>query len=164
MKAPQKQGDTMSTEMDLESWSEGTADVSTSDLDAEVKKLMDLEEDYEGKKKISSEAYAKYEEQRAKLLSILQATGKTKYYVDGMGTISQAIKTTVTVPKSFEEKQAMFEYFSSLGQEVFMNYATVNHMSLNAFVNQQREADPTFKMPGAGEPKEIAELRFRRTK
>lgn len=155
----------MRLEMDLEAWSlpqENT--ISTTDLDAEVKKMMDLEEDYEGKNKIASEAHAKYQEQRNKLLSILQSTGKTKYYVDGVGTISQTIKTSVTVPKTAEDKKAMLNYFSSLGDEIFYTYATVNSMSLNSYINQQRENDPAFKMPGAGEPKEVAELRFRRTK
>jgi hypothetical protein len=148
--------------MELEQWAEQS--VTTEDLDNEVKKLMELEEDYEGKKKIYKEADSKYEEQRAKLLSILQASGKSKYYVDGIGTVSQAIKTSVKVPRSTEDKKAMLEYFRSLGEEVYYGYATVNSQTLNAYINQQRESDPSFKMPGAGEPTETAELRFRRTK
>ena len=138
------------------------APVSTADLDEEVRKLKELEDVYEEKKKIYKEADNAYEEQRVRLLNLLTSTGKSKYHVDGLGTISLAIKTSVTVPKDPIGKKAMLEYFESLGPELYRSYVTVNSQTLNSYVNQQCELDPSFVLPGVGEKKETPELRFRK--
>lgn len=141
-----------------------TSEVSTADLDKEVQKLVELEKDYEEKKKIYKEADDAYEQQRTRLLQILMETGKSKYHVDGVGTISMAIKSQVSVPKNPLDKKEMLEYFKTLGPELYNAYVTVNHMTLNSFLNEQLELDPNFKIPGVGDKKEIPELRFRKGK
>jgi hypothetical protein len=147
--------------MELSDWDVPTS-VTTEQLDEAVRKLIDLEKDYDAKKKIANEADAAYETHRTYVLNLLQATGKSKYHVDGYGTVSMAIKTSVTVPKDPVEKKAMLEYFRSLGPELFNAYVTVNSQTLNSYVNQQCEIDPDFVMPGAGPKKEKPELRFRK--
>lgn len=142
----------------------GTATVSTETLDAEVKKLVELEAIYEEKKRIYKEADDNYEMQRNRLLQILSSTGKSKYHVDGVGTISLAIKTAVSVPKNPVEKAEMLKHFESLGPELYHAYVTVNHMTLNSYLNEQLQLDPSFVIPGVGEKKETPELRFRKGK
>jgi hypothetical protein len=61
---------------DLSEWETPTT-VTTEQLDAAVMKLIELERDYDAKKKISNEADAAYETQRQYLLGLLQATGKS---------------------------------------------------------------------------------------
>lgn len=143
-------------------WS--TQEISTSELDAAVREMQELDMDYEAKKKISSEAHAKFEEARTKVLSMLQAAGKTKYYVEGIGTVSMAMKYSVKVPQDPNAKMEMLSYFLALGQDVYPGLLTVNHQTLNSYVKQKSEEDPEFRLPGIGERKEEPELRFRRTK
>lgn len=138
--------------------------VTTEELDAAVQTLKDLEEDYEAKKKISNEADAKYDNQRVYLLELLKKANKTKYHVDGLGTVSMAIKTQVKTPKDPDSKKQMIEYFQTLRPELFYHYVSVNHMTLNSYVNEQLNTDPSFIMPGVGEKIETPELRFRKEK
>lgn len=138
--------------------------VTTEELDFAVRGLKDLDEDYEAKKKISSEAHEKYENHRLFLLELLKKANKTKYHVDGLGTVSLAIKTQVKTPKDPDSKKQMIEYFKTLGPELFNHYVSVNHMTLNSYVNEQLATDPEFILPGVGEKTETPELRFRKDK
>lgn len=138
--------------------------INIGELQAEVEELDRLDLEADAKKKAYSEAYAKAEEQRNKVLWMLQESGQTKFNAQGIGTVSQAIKTSVTVPKSFEDKRAMLDWFKEQGDEVFLTYATVNSQSLNSLIKMKCEEDPSFKIPGVGEKKQVAELRFRRGK
>ena len=131
-------------------------------IHAEVEKLVELEKIYEEKKKIYREADDAYEAQRQKLLNILMETGQTKFYADGLGTISLAIKRQASVPKNPLDKKAMLDYFQSLGPELYNAYVTVNSMTLNAYIKEQSEIDPNFQLPGVGDIKETPELRFRK--
>lgn len=154
----------MEQEYDLSAWAEPSS-ITTEKLDDEVRKLIELDTDYEAKKKISSEAHEKYETQRTYVLALLKETGKTKYHVDGIGTVSMAIKTQVSSPKDPLSKRQMIDYFLGLEEgHVYAAYLSVNHNTLNSYINQQLEIDPDFVMPGAGEKKETPELRFRKDK
>lgn len=138
--------------------------VTTEELDFAVNGLKDLEDDYDSKKKISSAAHEKYENQRTFLLELLKKANKTKYHVTGLGTVSMAIKTAVKTPKDPMSKKQMIEYFQTLGPELFNHYVSVNHMTLNSYVNEQLATDPDFILPGVGEKTETPELRFRKEK
>lgn len=148
---------------DLSGW-ELPETVTTEELDFAVQGLKDLDEDYEAKKKISSEAHEKYENHRTFLLELLKKANKVKYHVSGLGTVSMALKTQVKTPKDPESKKQMIEYFKTLGPELFNHYVSVNHMTLNSYVNEQLGTDPNFILPGVGEKIETPELRFRKEK
>jgi hypothetical protein len=151
--------------MNADAWNEGIhQNVSVHQLDNEVRVLVDLEKDYEAKKKISNEANAKYEEQRTLVLNLLQATGRSKYHAPGIGTVSMAIKSQIKVPHNPVDKKAMIEHFRSLDEALFYSYVSVNHHTLNSYYNQQLEMDPDFVIPGVGEKKETPELRIRKEK
>jgi hypothetical protein len=148
---------------DLSGW-ELPETVTTEELDAAVIKLKELEDDYDAKKKVSNEADEKFENQRVFLLELLKKANKTKYHVDGLGTVSMAIKTAVKTPKDPESKKLMIEYFQTLRPELFYHYVSVNHMTLNSYVNEQLATDSSFILPGVGEKQETPELRFRKEK
>ncbi len=152
--------------MDTENpWQQALPNTYTTEfMDEEVKKLVELEAVYNEKKKIYKEADEAYESQRMRLLNILTEAGKSKYHVDGIGTISMAIKYSVSVPKDPIGKKEMLAYFESLGPELYNAYVSVNHMTLNSHLNEQLELDPNFKLPGVGEKKQTPELRFRKGK
>jgi hypothetical protein len=137
-------------------------EISVTELNAEVAKLVELEKIYEEKKKIYREADAEYETQRAKLLNLLTEAGVDKYYAAGYGTISLALKRQASVPKNPADKKLMLEYFESLGPELFNAYVTVNSQTLNSYIKEQSNLDPNFTIPGIGEIKETPELRFRK--
>jgi hypothetical protein len=137
-------------------------EVSVSDLNAHVAKLVELEKDYNEKKKIYKESDDAYEAQRMILLNTLMDAGISKYHAEGYGTISMAIKRQATVPKNPLDKKLMLEYFESLGPELYNAYVSVNSMTLNSYIKEQSELDPNFKLPGVGDIKETPELRFRK--
>jgi len=136
------------------------AGISTSELDTKVESMVAAREDYDAKKKISSDAHKEYEKLKFELLEMMQLCGKDKYIVDGLGTVSKNIKKTAKVPKDIESKKALLGYFRNLGEEVYINTVTVNSMTLNSFIKQRVDDDPTFEMPGVGELKTTEEIRF----
>lgn len=137
-------------------------EISVGELNSEVSYLVELEKDYNEKKRIYKESDDAYEAQRLKLLNLLMEAGISKYHAEGYGTISMAIKRQASVPKNPLDKKLMLEYFESLGPELYNAYVTVNSMTLNAYIKEQSELDPEFKLPGVAEIKETPELRFRK--
>jgi hypothetical protein len=136
--------------------------ISVGELNSEVSYLVELEKDYNEKKRIYKEADDAYEAQRLKLLNLLMEAGISKYHAEGYGTISMALKRQASVPKNPLDKKLMLEYFESLGPELYNAYVTVNSMTLNAYIKEQSELDPEFKLPGIADIKETPELRFRK--
>lgn len=73
------------------------------------------------------------------------------------GTVGIQERWRVSVPKTDEDKKALFAYMKERG--VLMAYATVNSNSLNAYFNEEQEVankegrGMEFKMPGVGESK-----------
>jgi len=137
-------------------------EISVGVLNSEVSYLVELEKDYNEKKRIYKEADDAYEAQRLKLLNLLMEAGISKYHAEGYGTISMALKRQASIPKNPQDKKLMLEYFESLGPELYNAYVTVNSMTLNAYIKEQSELDPEFKLPGVAEIKETPELRFRK--
>jgi len=137
-------------------------ELSISEINEEVARLVELDKDYEEKKRLYRDADEKYESQREKLLNMLMDAGVSKFHADGLGTISMAIRKQVSVPKDPVEKKKMLAYFESLGPELYNAYVTVNSMTLNSYIKEQMEIDPDFMVPGIGEIKEKPELRLRK--
>lgn len=139
---------------------QSNAGITTDELDQKVKQMVEAREDYDAKKKISSEAFAEYEKYKFELLEMMKLCGKDKYLVDGLGTVSKNIKKTAKVPKDLIEKQKLLAYFRNLGEEVYYNTVTVNSATLNSFIKTMVDEDPSFEMPGVGELKTSEEIRF----
>jgi len=73
--------------------------------------------------------------------------------------------TSVTTPKTSEEKQALFEFLQSKG--IFLEIASVNSQTLNSFYKSlaaeaEEQGNYDFKMPGVGEPTTYTSLKLRR--
>lgn len=144
-------------------WEEQTEALDLTQMDELVATYKALRTDYEEKKKIQAEAYHKYEEAESKLINALVSSGKSKYFVDGIGTVFLSSKSSVTTPKTVEEKAALFQYIQEkYGQEALMNYLGIHSGTLNSFVNKELENDPTLKIPGLTTPTVTTELRFRK--
>jgi hypothetical protein len=144
-------------------WDEQTEALDLSQMDALVAEYKATRKDYEDKQAIQAEAYHKYEEAEAKVINALVASGKSKYFVDGIGTVYLTTKSSVTTPKTADEKLALFNYIKEKhGEEALTNYLSIHSKSLNSFVNKELEANPTLKIPGLSTPTVTTGLNFRK--
>ncbi len=138
--------------------------ISTADLDAMIKEFKDKEAKYEAEKEVSNKAYEEYQASKEKVLAALEKIGKTKYHVDGLGTVSRITQYKVTTPKDLEQKKQMLMYLKQKGPEVYLSMVGVNYQTLNAFYNQEAEAakekGEVFQMPGVEAPTAEEHLRF----
>lgn len=152
----------MKQEEMLSEWDQVDTTITTAEIDMAVNRMLELEDVREEKKQDYKLADEAYEKQRAHVLDLLNRTGKTKYFVEGLGTVSKAVKYSVSMPKDPDEKRKVLDYFKSFGDDFYYNIVNVYYQSLNAFYNQKREEDPTFTIDGVGEPQRSEELRFRK--
>ena len=129
---------------------ETAGQVDTAKVDALVSAWAAARADYDAKKKISNDAHEVCEELKAKVLSTLKFIKKTKYHVDGVGTVSIKRTFQISMPKGLTEKQKLIDYFT--GKSLAPQYLTVNHQTLNSYFNVEREKDPAFKLPGVADP------------
>lgn len=142
--------------------------VTTEELDLAVKNMQDSREAYDQRKKLSAEAYHVYQKNKEQVLELLGKTGKSKYVVDGLGTVSVVDKLKVQTPKSNTEKEQFFKWLEEReGHDGFLAYATVNHNTLNSlykrYVEFHAENGEEFTgIPGIGEPISEKEIRFRK--
>lgn len=152
----------------LEAWeNEAKKELSVDEMDSLVKEYKSLRDDYEEKKKVSTEAYHKYKQKEGQILEALENSNKSKYFVDGIGTVSKEEKLRVSTPKDAESKKKLFKYFRDMGPDFYLSMVTVNSNTLNSFYNQESEKhadDPTWNIPGLGEPQVQKTMKFRRSK
>lgn len=144
-------------------WNNGEQ-ITIEELKAAIAELDRLDKEADEAKLIHSQKHALKEDQREKVLAMLQATGQSKFFAEGLGTVSQAVKYSVTVPKDIDSKKQMLEWFKDQGDDFFLTYVSVNSQSLNSLINEKCSSDPNFQLPGVGERQQRAELRFRRGK
>lgn len=141
-------------------------EISLQQMDEEIAQMKAKQLLYEEAKKKSSELYNEYEAQKLKVIQMLQASGKTKYSVDGIGTVSIKQVFKVQTPKTTEEKAAAFEWIKKeMGEDGFLTYAGINYMSLNSLYNlkseEYAERGEVLTIPGVGMPEAETVLSFR---
>ena len=85
-------------------------EVSVKELDDAVKKLSALRKEHDELKTKASDKWAQCEEAEAKLLELLEASGKKSYDVDGVARVTLVSKTSITdVPRLEECKSLLAE-------------------------------------------------------
>lgn len=151
----------------LEDWNNQTAStVSTADLDAAVKAMLDKKEEVDQVAKLKKSLTEQYEKLESTVMEMLQSAGKQKYFVEGYGTASIVARTSVSFPKDHASKQKFFTYLREKGGSgLLYEMTTVNYQSLNSYYKQELEALPEedrsgFKLPGIPEPTAQQYLRF----
>lgn len=114
--------------------------VTTQELDDAVKTLSALRKEHDELKSKASEKWEQCEEAEAKLLELLEASGKKSYDVDGVARVTLVSKTSITVPKDLEQKKKLFEWIKNrFGADGLLAYQTVNFQSLNSLYNKTIE-------------------------
>ena len=139
-------------------------------LDESVAIMAKHKEEYERQKAISNEAHARYQESRGKLIAMLKAVGKEKYFVDGLGTVRVTEKLKVRTPKGLDAKKALAGWLlKNLGEDGMHSYLSINYQSLNSLYNQEFEASKErgeaseFNIPGVDSPESEFGLSFTRS-
>lgn len=140
--------------------------VTTQMLDQIVITMHAAREMYETAKAESTRLYNEYAELEGKVIEALHQAGKTKYVVEGLGTVSLISKFVVPTPKTIEQKKAFFDYLRNThGETVFWDKVGVNHMTLqtiyNSDMNEALEGgNAAFKIPGLDDPTAMQSLRL----
>lgn len=117
-----------------------TREVTTAELDQLVIDLKTARNDYDIAKTISSDKNAIVEELENKLVELLVAANKKTYEVDGVARVTVVNRTSVTTPKTPEEKEALFAFLEKkFGRDGLIAYQSVNSMTLNSLYNKEYE-------------------------
>ena len=133
--------------------------MQTKDLDQLVKEYKEARDE-------SSKWDNKKSELKLMLIEILESLGKTKYFVDGYGTISISVSNSVKTPKDAESKLKFFSYLrEEYGEELVTSMQTVNSRTLNSFFNEElakkeKAGEYGFTLPGIEEPTNYVTLKF----
>ena len=153
-------------EQQLGMWDEANvtaSDISLADMDNFVKDFRDKEADYDTKKKVSNAAKVERDAAKAKVLSMLTATGRKSYKVEGLGTVTQVNLLKYRTPQTIEDKRAMLNYLATnYTPDVVTGLTTVQYQTLNSFINAEMESNPEFRLPGVEEPTAEQHLRFKK--
>jgi len=152
--------------INLDEWDEaGAQEVSTKELDELVVNMQETYADYEKEKKIATETRLAYEELQKKVLEMLKKAGKTKWNVDGLGTVSIRGRYQYTTPKGLTSKGALFEYIKQKhGPDALMGLLSIHSGTLNSFANEEKEREPLVEIPGLDPPTHRESLSFRKGK
>lgn len=146
----------MSDVASLDDWNEvGAKAIDVATFDALVVRYKEQREIYEATKKAATVEYLKVQEMENQILALLKDSKKSKYFVDGIGTVYKIDKYVVRTPKELQQLRDLYDYVAkNHGQDAADQMFTVNHQTLNSFYNKEAEAseDPAFKLPGVESP------------
>ena len=114
----------------------------------------------------AKEISAEVEAIKAKVMSILEATGRLNHETPGAGKVYSQTKYQVSYPKDGEDAAKFRQYLMDNGMESML---TMNHMTLNAFFKSKLEeagegADPSKVLPGIGSPEARVVLAMKKGK
>lgn len=117
-----------------------TREVTTAELDELVVSMKNARSEYDVAKAIASEKNAILEDLENKLVELLVAANKKSYEVDGVARVTVVNRTSVTTPKTIQEKEALFAFLEKkFGREGLIAYQSVNSMTLNSLYNKEYE-------------------------
>lgn len=146
--------------------------VTTEQLDQVVAEFREIEEEYQEIDAKKKEAYKRREEAKQKVLDTMQKAGKSKYYVEGLGTVYEINKYLVQTPKTLEDKEKFFAYLKeNYGDTFLMDKLGVHSATLNKIYNEalneakeNGEDISTFHIPGLDSPNVYTNIGFRKEK
>lgn len=140
--------------------------MKTEELDLLLQEILALREDYEKKDAIAKEAYHARKAKENEFLAALEASGKDKWNIPGVGTASLVNKLNVQVAKNIEDKRALWDYIvAKYGEDVAFDKFGMHSKTLQSFYNEERDSaedSSLFSLPGVGEPTHEKEFRFRK--
>lgn len=147
-----------------ESQTNNTTELSQLRLSELTKLASELKEkidEAEGALKAAKEELTGYTQQILRTLDLMDIDS---YKAHGFNFYKEH-NTSVTVPKTIEEKQALFDFLQSKG--IFLEMVSINSKTLNKLYKDfaeeaAKEGILDFRMPGIGEPTLYTNLKLRR--
>lgn len=162
----------MFDDKDFEECRPDKEEISTTEMDQALMLTKQLEAEYKAAKKVSSEKYARAEEAKAKLISMMEKSGKSRWEVEGFGGFTKYNELKFRVPKDLSDKEAFFsflksdtvcEMMKSNPKDIFLAYVSVNSQTLNKLckelTDKAHEKGEDLPIPGIAAPKAEPKLR-----
>ena len=148
---------------DLSEWDAvDVKEISLEEMDAMVKELQEHWKAVEEIKAIAKDVRDKYDAYEKKVLEALKNSKKSKYQVDGLGTVYISNRYVTRVPKDLTAKEKLFNWIKATkGGETLLAMVSINHQTLNSFLNQEYEVNPGCIVPGVEAPTHEETLGFR---
>ena len=145
-----------------------TGTVDLGQLDQLVIKMVEARAEYEKRKEALKPFSQAMDDAENAVLAALQAAKKSKYFVDGVGSVVKIAKLSYKVPKTIDEKKAVFDYIQeTYGETFLLAEVSIHSTRFNAWARKEMEArskDPMFKIPGVDAPVSTEEIRFTKAK
>lgn len=157
----------------FDQFTEAAADpssVSVEEMEAKLREYDGVRADADDLNAKLKEVNQKKAELELQILDMFEKLGKTKYYLDGVGTISTRTAYSVRTPKDMDSKKKLLQYIhDKYGPEAYWDYATVNSAKLNSFFKEElalaeESGDTSFQLPGVEAPTSRVSLSLRRDK
>lgn len=165
-------------ENEQEAWAEEAAkgnSITVEELDTLCKEYKAARDYYDSTKEVSDRAYAERERLQGKVVEAMELAGKSKYVVEGVGTLYFNDKMSVRVPKDIEDKKTLFKFIlDKYGPTVYWDKVSIHSATLNSFYNEELSAYNEeakagailgdFKFPGVEAPTAMRSLGLRKEK
>lgn len=138
--------------------------IPKDDLAALTKEAADLKLELEQAEAVVSKVKERYNAVTNTILKTLELMDMDSVKAHGFLFYKQT-STSVTTPKTAEEKEALFKFLADKG--IFLEIASVNSQTLNSLYKSLAaeaadEGNYDFKIPGVGEPTSYTSLKLRR--
>lgn len=139
------------------------------DLDNLILAYKQAEHEHREAKDIATKKWEDLCALEAKILAALEASGKSRYYLDEVGTVFTSTSLNFRTPKEMADKKRLIAWINKkYGEEGVLGQVTFNYQSLNGFLRREFEAaaergDATFSIPGIEPPTSDTRLCVRKT-
>jgi len=149
--------------------------ITTEQLDELCVNYAGARNEYEQAKERATDLYNVAESLKGKVVEAMTQAGKSKYYVEGIGTFGFKDKMSVKTPKTLEDKQTLWKYLEEkYGSEVVWDKFGINSQTLNSFYNSELEifndkakageVSGDFHLPGIEAPTAQRDLKITKEK
>lgn len=144
--------------------------ISVEEMDRQVKELASLDAQKKTVEKMLEDITSKCEVQKQILFNILKKSGKDKYLLSGVGTVSIMKEKGFQTPKTNEDKEKFFNWVQEKhGRDFLLAKQSFNSKSLNAFLKAEYEAEiekgnTVFKVPGIMDATTYEKIKFNKAK
>ncbi len=134
--------------MDFENAGMEIEEIPTTKIDAALVKVRELESIHNEKRTAKTEASNNLEAAKDDFIALLQASGKTKWEVEGYTGFSMTSKYQYRVPDGPDNKELFINFLQSdivselMGQssrDIYLKYVSVASTSLQPLVNLIKE-------------------------
>lgn len=131
-------------------------------MDKLIVELKELQAAAEAKQEEADVAKAAYNAHRELVLKTLVANNRKNYAVDGVGAVHISEKEVYRVPKTNEDKTALFNYIKqTYGPDALMSMVSIHSGTLTSWANEESEKG-VMQIPGLEAPTMVQTLNVRK--